>query len=290
MIAIASVNRLAAKLAKPNSQSWNQQPAKFAVDMSFGDSDVLSIVIPARNAEQYIVQCLLSINESTLACPGLRVEVVVGIDDCENTKASIRAFENVPLMFDLRVFESKAHCGTYVMLNSIIRKTIGRWIATVGADDMVRTSWLSDLVRPVRSDETVVAVNTLFETVDAGGNHVGYSTIPPHGCWCYRRDYLFNALGAFYYPWQRGADEEMYIRSHFGWRAVEAVVPVPSYRYRRHSRQITDYSNSGIVRKGREDTWRRAFIDAEKARYSDGEIPFIPNNAPTTYLTQVKMK
>lgn len=291
-MAISRTNALISAL-KPviqNTKAVTPKPVEFAADFSFGDSDVLSIVIPAKDAERYIVDCLMSISASLLALPDRRVEVIVGLDDCHNTREAINSLASVPLFYDLKVFESKSHCGTYVMLNSLIRKTTGRWVATVGADDTVRPSWVSDIIGAITSDADALAVNTLFETVDEAGRHLDFSSIPPHGCWVYRRDYLFNALGAFYYPWRSGADEEMYIRSHFGWRAKEVIANVPSYRYRRHAGQVTDLRKMAITKNSPERTWRRDFIEAERQRYQHGEPPFIPNGAATTYLTRVRLK
>jgi len=188
------------------------------------ESGVLNIMIPAYNAAEFIEPCLDSIfNQVWLSDKKNKINVVVGVDGCEKTKAKLQLISHK--YKDLTVLYCKKNKGTYVTLNTILSTLKTGNLIVFGADDMMNPNMLSEV----------------FKT-----NKVGF--IGSHGV-LFAPVSLIKGFGGFR-SWRCAGDTELLDRIQ---RSGITLQGYPGLFYRReHSNQITQskkYGHNSVIRK-----------------------------------------
>jgi glycosyltransferase involved in cell wall biosynthesis len=123
---------------------------------------LVSVVIPAFNAELHIGEALASIREQTLR----EVEVIV-VDDgsTDGTIAEIKKFERD---LDLVVLR-QANAGPAAARNAGIRRARSRYCAFLDADDVMLQERLAEQVAALDANDAVGLVHTDLMTFDERG-------------------------------------------------------------------------------------------------------------------------
>src|SRR2546427_5553976 len=123
---------------------------------------VVSVVMPAFNAERYIGEALGSIRGQTLP----DVEVIL-IDD-GSTDGTLREAERFADSLDLTIVR-QANAGPSAARNAGIRKARGRYCAFLDADDVMLPELLAAQSALLDADPGVGLVLTDVMTFDADG-------------------------------------------------------------------------------------------------------------------------
>lgn len=124
----------------------------------------IRVVIPAKNEEQLLPECLASVLVAARRCP-VPVDVVVVLDDCSDGSASVAA--------DFTCKYAK-HPQTALLTRSVTANNVGKaralgmqfalqdahiaslWLATTDADSTVPAHWLSAQLDHLRKGASVV--------------------------------------------------------------------------------------------------------------------------------------
>lgn len=130
------------------------------------DNNVVSVIIPAYNAEKYIGQTL----ESVLAQDYDELEILV-IDDCskDGTLELVKKYsERYP---QIRIIELAVNSGVAVARNTAIERATGRYIAFMDSDDLWESNKISSQIKLMRDNDATIAF-TAIDMIDDDGNCV----------------------------------------------------------------------------------------------------------------------
>ncbi len=241
-----------------------------------GEAGLLSVLIPARGAEAFIGDCLASILGQALP-EGLRLEVLVGIDACEGTRAAIsRCLEGMPAeqAQRVRVLFYPEQLGVYVMQNSLVWASRGAWVHIVGADDALAP----DSLRPLCGFAGECAACTPAFILRPTGvlcderlkRIPGKPAFPIKGAIFFSKEVLAK-LGGFA-PWSCAGDAD-FLRRADRKNLPVYVCPSVSYLYRQHGVQLSRKSGTHLKSEIRVCHWR--MTDRRIARGEIREHPVV---------------
>ena len=177
----------------------------------------VSVIIPAYNQVAMTVDCLLSVAASLDDGPTMQIIVV---DDASPSDPVSAILSGLPF---ITVIRNGTNLGFLRSCNAASRLATGRYIHFLNNDTLVRSGWLSELVRRADGDEKIGAVGSrlLFSDGslqeaggivwrDASGWNYGRSDDPEDAKYNYTRDVdylsgasllvrtdLFRRLGCF---------------------------------------------------------------------------------------------
>ena len=240
------------------------------------EPDLLSVLIPARGAEPYIGECLASILGQALP-EGLRLEVLVGIDACEGTRAAVfRYLAEIPggQAVQVRAIFYPDPLGVYVMQNSLVLASRGAWVHIVGADDALEPGMLEPLCRFAAEcaactpafilRPTGVLCNERLERIP------GKPAFPIKGAIFFSKAILAK-LGGFA-PWSCAGDAD-FLRRADRKNLPVYVCPSISYLYRQHGVQLSRKAGTHLKSEIRACYWR--MTDRRIVRGEIREIPVV---------------
>lgn len=196
-----------------------------------------SVIVPARNAEKVVEDCVRSLLE--LDYPRDRLELIVVDNDSRDGTAEVvrRISDSIRLLHEPRRGASAAR-------NAGIRQARGDVVAFTDADCVVDPAWLRRLVVPLADPQVGIVGGTILARRPANAIalfveriHDHRNTIesvrPPYVitmCWASRRTVL-EELGGFDERFARGEDVELGYRAlAAGYRLVHAPEAVIHHR------------------------------------------------------------
>jgi glycosyltransferase involved in cell wall biosynthesis len=156
----------------------------------------LSILIPARNEEKFLPQCLASIRTAVRSYPG-QVEIIVAVNRCTDRT------EQIAITHDAKVVHENAKCLASIR-NAAAKVATGEIIVTIDADSRMTANMLSEIDRllwtgryigggvmvlPERWSVGIVATAVILSAVMLRHRVSGGLF------WCLRKD--FEAIGGF---------------------------------------------------------------------------------------------
>lgn len=245
------------------------------------DPGVYSVLIPARGAAGTIGECLDSIVTADLPS-GMELEVLVGIDACQDTRRAVVAYlAQVPAETARRVkmlfFPHRLRA--YVVKNSLLRASRGAVVQLVDADDALVPGVLGEIVRFAAecgacTPEFIIRLTG--RRCDADLKPLsGRTLFQLKGALILSKAAL-GRLGGFA-PWVCAADTD-FLR-----RAEQAAVmmfcaPKVQYLNRRHPGQLTRQGATGMDSELRRYYWR--LMERRLAQGRVQEVPVVGEPAP----------
>jgi glycosyltransferase involved in cell wall biosynthesis len=112
------------------------------------------VLIPAFNAQDFIEECLDSIQNQTYFKDNDDWEIIVGVDGCQKTLDKVNEIKDK--YKNLRVYYLKENRGTYITLNTILYKTMYNKSVTTGADDMMMPSLIEKVNVHMQDNDVVM--------------------------------------------------------------------------------------------------------------------------------------
>ena len=186
----------------------------------------VSIIIPAWGAEEWINDCLESIYDQTYFQENNNWEILVGIDNCENTRNAIQPKENTKVIYFQDNF------GPYIVRNALSYK-IAKYdnLIFFDSDDLMNPDLIKDCFH-MNKDFIV------FQYLLAG--QIKYSFGPSF----IKKQLLFDFGG--YDNWRCAADSDFIQRLEQGGRQCIKLTG-KNYMYRRiHDKQLTCAKETGL--------------------------------------------
>lgn len=195
---------------------------------------MISIIIPAYKARKYIDECLSSIRSN------VEHEVLIGVDNCEETYSHIKHLENV--------FFFTQNVGPYVIKNTLVDLAKYENILFFDSDDIMNASSLHSVCKSLENADYVKLsyVNFFGEKFKLDMVNTPSSRKMNDGIIAIKRS-VFNELNGFY-PWRCGADTELHNRLIYNNIKGKSSEDVVCYR-RLHGENLTmkketDYKSS----------------------------------------------
>lgn len=163
---------------------------------------LVSILVPAYNHENYIIDCLESVKKQTYT----DIELII-LDDFSSDYTYFLAqrwcVDNSNYFLNCEVYQNTENCGVARNCNILLGKAKGYYIKFIASDDMLMPNAISDMVAFFED-------NTDYDFIFSNGYHVLncstypiskecistvlYKKIPPHGKGIfdelYKKDYI----------------------------------------------------------------------------------------------------
>jgi glycosyltransferase involved in cell wall biosynthesis len=193
----------------------------------------LSIIIPTYKNTEYIDECINSILESS---ENLNVELLIGIDACEDTLNHIKA-KNYPDF--IRFYYFNENVGPYLIKNSLVNRTSSDNILFFDSDDIMLKPTLTTIVKNIQKYECVKLKLQNYTNNTITNNNVNYG----EGVFAINKQ-LFLSMNGFE-PWRVAADSDFMGRL-YSRRLRIYHIPEVSFYYRQHPTSLTKRSDTGM--------------------------------------------
>lgn len=187
-----------------------------------------SVIIPAFKANHFLDQCLNSIMTSI---KGYNVEIIVGIDACQETLGWFekKQFKN------LNIYWFENNVGPYIIKNTLVDFAKSDNILFFDADDVMAPSMIENFIKNIKLSPLVKFKYSDFNN-NTGINKPLPNTWYGEGVFGIKKD-LFNRLNGFE-GWICAADTEFQLRLRHNKISSKNVSEISFYR-RLHSNNLT---------------------------------------------------
>lgn len=134
---------------------------------------LVSIVLPVRNAQNYVQECIGSLLSQSYD----NLEIIA-IDDCstDNTYAILKRFRKMDKR--LHISRNVKHYGLRLTLNRCVKKTHGNFIAFMNQNDIATKSKIGRQLSFLQQNPKVAAVGTQCFYIDEEGRKIEQSAFP----------------------------------------------------------------------------------------------------------------
>jgi len=164
----------------------------------------ISIIITAYQTENFIEECLDSIENQTCFINNNDFEILVGVDACQNTLDKLL---NIHHKYrNLRIFMMKSNMGTYITTNTLLNLVKYDNVLRFDSDDIMLPELIKEIMKNINKFDVMrikcndfIVVNNRRETTE----HYRYAA----GIIFYKKNIL-NIIGG-YKPWSCAADSEL---------------------------------------------------------------------------------
>ncbi len=201
----------------------------------------ISVIIPIFNREKYIARCLRSLLNQSMAKNNYEI-IVINDGSKDGTKNILNLFKNT-FRQKIYVIENKKNLGLPASLNKGIRASKGKYIVRVDSDDYVNCNFLLILHMMISLNDEYSGVACDYYLVNNKEKVLRQANCEnePIGCGImfekkhmikvglYNEDYLIN--------------EEKEFRERYVKRYTLGRLSIPLYRYRRHTKNMTNYND-----------------------------------------------
>lgn len=126
------------------------------------EENLVSVVVPSYNYENYIVECLESIRKQKYK----KIELVI-IDDCskDSSKELIRNFicsDRIKERFwNVVYIEHDENKGAHYTINEGIEKSTGDYIAVINADDLYEENRFTKMIPKMKKENAIIAFSNI---------------------------------------------------------------------------------------------------------------------------------
>ncbi len=195
---------------------------------------LISVLIPAYNAEKYIGRALRSILNQTLGKDRFEV-IVVNDASTDRTAFALDLFNK-----DVVILHNEKNLGLPASLNKAIHHARGKYIIRMDADDYVSADYLHVMQLFLEMNKDFDAVACDYVLVDNHENILQRINCEdePIGCGImFRTDQLIE-IGMYDKDFLMHEDQDLRIRFEHKYKITR--IPLPLYRYRRHGENMTN--------------------------------------------------
>ena len=195
---------------------------------------MISVIVPVYNGERFIGRCLRSLLHQTLS--NEKYEIIVINDASEDKTAyALELFKE-----DIKIINNEKNLGLPASLNKGIISSNSKFIIRVDSDDYVSTHFLEILFEFLYQNEYMHAASCDYVLVDDNEKVLSRKNCltDPIGCEIMFRAHYFKEIGLYDEELLRHEDADL--RKRFESKYKIFRVEMPLYRYRRHSKNITN--------------------------------------------------
>lgn len=198
----------------------------------------ISILIPAYNAQDFIEECLDSIQNQIYFKDFNDYEILVGIDNCEKTKEKLLSIRDK--YKNLRIFWMEKNKGTYITKNTLVTLSKYNIIQFFDSDDIMLPDMIHNSVNLSNKYDLVIHKSESIKEINGCYERTG-STGHPGGVLCFKKNIL-EKLGSFK-PWVCAADTEFMNRADRIFNNIKTNDV--QFLYRAHLNSLTSSKETG---------------------------------------------
>jgi len=204
----------------------------------------ISIIITAYQTQDFIEECLDSIENQTYFFDNNSFEVLVGVDACQDTLNKLLKISHK--YRNLHIFMMKDNKGTYVTTNTLLDLAKYENILRFDSDDVMIPEMIKDIIDYIDDYDVIKFKSCEFK--ENINNIINDSYIYSDGIILFKK-YIFDLAGG-YSDWRCAADSELLSRisNKFKIREIEAGEKYLFYR-RIHDNSLTSGIDTGYKSK-----------------------------------------
>ena len=194
----------------------------------------VSVIVPSFNREIYLGRCIRSLVSQSMNIEDFEI-IVIDDGSTDDTKKILNAFKD-----DIKVISNNKNLGLPASLNIGIKESLGKYIVRVDSDDYVNKEFLKILHLFISYNKQFDAVACDYYLVDDEENFLKRidSDESPIGCGIiFEKSHLLE-IGLFNEKYL--IHEEKELRERFSKKYKIVRLPIPLYRYRKHSNNMTN--------------------------------------------------
>ena len=198
----------------------------------------ISVIIATYNHERYIGRCLRSLLNQTISQKKYQI-IVIDDASTDRTNFALELFKD-PNESLIKIITNNENIGLPASINKGIRSCQSKYIVRVDSDDYVNSNFLNLLFIYLEANPDVQAVSCDYVVVDNNENVIERcnSFSKPIACGImFRRKYLIE-IGLYDELFRCNEEKDLRIRFEKKYKIEQ--LPVPLYRYRRHSSNLTN--------------------------------------------------
>jgi glycosyltransferase involved in cell wall biosynthesis len=218
-----------------NNNINNDQYQTKLVNDTFLNEKKISIIIPTYKNTSFIVECINSVINS---CQGLDVEILIGIDSCNETLDYIKnkSFDNrIKFLF----FEEKV--GAYIIRNSLAKIANSDILLFFDSDDIMDINMISTIINGMKINDIIKPMYSDFSTKP--NYNINRTNSFGEGVFGIKKE-LFLSMNGFE-PWPVAADSDFMGRLYKNKKKVQYTNEVVFYR-RIHPNSLTQSKETGM--------------------------------------------
>lgn len=204
-----------------------------------------SIIISAYKSKYFIEECLDSIINQTYFINNDNFEILIGIDDCQETLDKLSQINHK--YKNLRIFMMDNNNGPYITLNTLFDLTKYDNILRFDSDDIMKPELISEVSNFVEDYDIIK-----FHFIDFKeniNNITKKSAECAFGVIFYKKNIIELAGG--YQPWKCAADREFLYRIYKKAKIIE--IKKHLFYRRVHENSLTNNINTGMSSKLRKE-------------------------------------
>lgn len=208
--------------------------------------DGISIIVTAYKTQNYIEECLDSIQAQTWFHLHNNYEILLGIDNCEDTLQKVETLAD--RYNNLTIIYMDKNYGTYITSNTLISLAKYDWIIRFDSDDIMKPDMVQsvfDFLEVENKTDVIRFYGRPFSTEFK----VKETPVLGHGQLCINKS-VFEKYGAFQ-PWICAADGEFLTRLEN--KVNIKGLPKITFLYRKHFKSLTKDPSTDMkseLRKG----------------------------------------
>jgi glycosyltransferase involved in cell wall biosynthesis len=200
----------------------------------------ISIIIPAFETQDFIEECLDSIENQTYFDNNSKYEILVGVDGCKKTKEKL--LEIGEKYRNLRVFYSEKNVGWPLIKNSLIPIAKFENILFFDSDDVMCENLVSSVANHSKYDVVGFSYMNMFDDVDNPNNQ--HTEKNAKGSLFIKKS-VFEKIGG-YLNYVCASDREFNIRLKKNKINFFIISDNPLFYYRRHNNQLTKKEETAL--------------------------------------------
>lgn len=217
----------------------------------------ISIIVTAYETQDYIEECLDSIEKQSYFINNEDFEVLVGVDGCKKTLDKLMSIQYK--YRNLTVYMMKENKGTYITTNTLINLAKYENIIRFDSDDIMTPNLIREVFRDKKDNGIVVLGSFGFMN-----NQVEQKLLLTEGIIYFKKSIMDNIAGG-YQPWICSADTEL-IKRVINKVKVSQIKKALFYR-RIHNKSLTQRKDTKYNSEIREN-----YKKLIKKTYRDNEI------------------
>lgn len=174
---------------------------KFSDLIPIENRQPISIIITAWQTQDYIEECLDSIEKQTYFKDYDDYEILVGVDACEKTLNKLMKIRHK--YRNLRIFMMKTNKGTYVTSNTLLDLVSFKNIIRFDSDDVMLYSMINEIMLYIEKGDVIKFMYNNFSYKNVYNKKSAYS-----GGVIFYKKKIIEEFGG-YMPWICAADGEL---------------------------------------------------------------------------------
>ncbi|MFW6243295.1 MAG: glycosyltransferase family 2 protein [bacterium] len=190
----------------------------------------ISIIIAAYQTQDYIEECLDSIENQTYFNNNKNYEILVGVDGCQETLNKLIKIRNK--YNNLKIIKMLSNKGSYITLNTLLSLVKFDNIIKFDSDDIMLSNLIEEIMN-INGD----LIRFMYYKYNEKNNEKRKCDDYANGCY-YINKKVYNILNG-YQPWRFSADTEFLLRFKQLNLFKEVKINKPLFYYRQHNHSLT---------------------------------------------------